>query len=120
MKTYIVGRGESADIKLDDSSVSREHMSITSHNSRWLIRDLQSNNGTYILNEQGASEISEAVLEGFEELLLGHCRIRLSDLIETIPTPEIPQADAGQGRSQELNFSRYIRSEDGRYVRKSK
>ena len=123
MKTYTVGRGENADIKLDDSSVSREHMSITAHNGRWLVRDLQSNNGTYILNAQGTSEITEAVLDGGEDLLLGHCRVCLQDLVAEIPPEKMsqsPEYEQGQGRAQESSFSRYIRSEDGRYVRKDK
>lgn len=123
MRTYIVGRGDSADIKLDDASVSREHLSITGQQGRWLIRDLQSNNGTYVLSDQGTTEISEAILDEREELLLGQYRVRLADLTAGIAPPQpqpTPQSEGDSGRPQNANFSRYVRTEDGRYARKGK
>ena len=122
MKTYIVGRSDSADIQIEDSSVSGQHLSITSQSGRWQIKDLNSTNGTFIMSAQGKYEIKDEILEGPEQLLIGTCKVALADLTATIP----PQAeldrprDTGRQSSEDSGFSRYIRTEDGRYERKSK
>lgn len=124
MKTYIVGRSDSADIQLEDSSVSGQHLSITPQSGRWRVKDLGSTNGTFVMNSQGKHEIKEETLEGSERLLLGNCMVALADLtaeIQPQPQPEsAPQSDVGRKSSEDSGFSRYIRTEDGRYVRKSK
>lgn len=122
MKTYIVGRSDSADIQIEDSSVSGQHLSITSQSGRWHLKDLGSTNGTFIMNAQGKFEIKEEVLEGTEQLLIGSCRVALADLTAGIQSqPSIDsQRDTGRQSSEDSGFSRYIRTEDGRHVRKSK
>ena len=124
MKTYIVGRSDSADIQIDDSSVSGQHMSITPQSGRWHVKDLNSTNGTFIMHAHGKSEIKDEVLEGSEQLVLGTCNVALADLTARTPQQAQPQAgsqqDAGRQSSEDSGFSRYIRTEDGRYVRKSK
>lgn len=122
MKTYIVGRSDSADIQLEDSSVSGQHLSITPQSGRWQVKDLGSTNGTFIMNAQGKHEIKEETLEGSEQLLLGTCKVALADLTAGIQLqPDSgSQRDTGRQSSEDSGFSRYIRTEDGRYVRKSK
>ncbi|MBT5331931.1 MAG: FHA domain-containing protein [Porticoccaceae bacterium] len=132
MKTYIVGRSDSADIQLEDSSVSGQHLSITPQSGRWHVKDLDSTNGTFVMNTQGKHEIKEETLEGSERLLLGNCVVALADLTAGIQPQSQSQLESGAGAgagaqkdtgrqsSEDSGFSRYIRTEDGRYVRKSK
>lgn len=128
MKTYIVGRSDSADIQLEDSSVSGQHLSITPQSGRWRVKDLDSTNGTFVMNAQGKHEIKEETLEGSERLLLGNCVVALADLTAGIQPQSQSQPGSGAGAqkdtgrqsSEDSGFSRYIRTEDGRYVRKSK
>jgi hypothetical protein len=43
-----IGRHAESDISLDDITVSRRHCEITSENSRFIVRDVGSLNGTYV------------------------------------------------------------------------
>lgn len=43
-----IGRHADSDIALDDITVSRRHCEITSDNSRFIVRDVGSLNGTYV------------------------------------------------------------------------
>ena len=43
-----IGRHADSDISLDDITVSRRHCEITSENSRFIVRDVGSLNGTYV------------------------------------------------------------------------
>lgn len=64
-KPLIVGRGESCDITLPDSSVSREHAQLIPSNKSFMLIDNYSANGTYLNGE----EISKA-------------RVRAGDILE--------------------------------------
>jgi pSer/pThr/pTyr-binding forkhead associated (FHA) protein len=65
----IIGRGESADVVLDDQSLSREHAAITYHHSvrEFRVEDLGSANGT-LLN--GSKVTSYGIRHG-DKLLVG-------------------------------------------------
>jgi EAL domain-containing protein (putative c-di-GMP-specific phosphodiesterase class I) len=45
---FTIGRGESADLRIESSRVSREHAAIECVDRRYLVRDLNSTNGTFI------------------------------------------------------------------------
>jgi hypothetical protein len=45
---FIVGRDLQADVRLDDSRVSRRHLAVFFEGGRWRVRDLRSSNGTYL------------------------------------------------------------------------
>ena len=51
LKRMLIGRTEGSDIFIDDSSVSREHASIERKDSRFILEDLKSTNGTFINGE---------------------------------------------------------------------
>ena len=48
----VIGRGESCDITLTDTQVSRKHLSVKVENDKVIIRDLGSSNGTYVNGEK--------------------------------------------------------------------
>ena len=68
----VAGRGASADIRLHDSTVSREHAAFVRRASGWWVVDLGSMNGTKVngraageheLSDRDSIELGEAVLE---------------------------------------------------------
>lgn len=65
-----IGRGEEADLILDDVTVSHKHAIINKQNDGWLIKDLDSLNGTYV----NRNRVTEIALTGGEELQIGKYR----------------------------------------------
>jgi hypothetical protein len=57
--SIIVGRDESADVLIDNPSVSRRHAEIRLEDSGWVVEDLGSSNGTYFQGQKivGAQSI---------------------------------------------------------------
>lgn len=43
-----IGRSPSADVSIDDRTLSREHTRVYGENGRYFVRDLESKNGTYL------------------------------------------------------------------------
>lgn len=66
----LIGRGDDTQLMLDDVTVSRNHATINKINSDWIIKDLESLNGTYV----NRTRISELKLNGGEELQIGKYR----------------------------------------------
>ena len=66
----LLGRSESADIRLDDRWLSRNHCEIDVTDGELIIRDLGSKHGTYV-NE---SPIDETTIESGDELRIGITR----------------------------------------------
>ena len=66
----LLGRSESADIRLDDRWLSRNHCEIDITDGELIIRDLGSKHGTYV-NE---SQIDETTIESGDELRIGITR----------------------------------------------
>ncbi len=50
-KTVLIGRADQCDITINDSSVSRKHASVERKDSRFLLQDLKSTNGTLVNGE---------------------------------------------------------------------
>ncbi|MDR2748482.1 MAG: FHA domain-containing protein [Bifidobacteriaceae bacterium] len=48
----LIGRNESADILLDDNTISRKHAEIIRQSGVWSLKDLGSLNGTYVNGER--------------------------------------------------------------------
>jgi pSer/pThr/pTyr-binding forkhead associated (FHA) protein len=66
----ILGRGDEADLMLDDVTVSRKHATIEKTESGWILIDMGSLNGTYV-NRKIAENV---VLQGGDELQIGKYR----------------------------------------------
>jgi pSer/pThr/pTyr-binding forkhead associated (FHA) protein len=66
-KRVLIGRADQCDIPINDSSVSRKHASIETKDGRFLLRDLQSTNGTVVNNKR----IDAAVLNHGDKIRIG-------------------------------------------------
>ena len=73
---YGIGRAESNSIRLTDRNVSRTHATLTKSGQGWVLKDLQSYNGTYV---NGARVIGEQGINGGDIIQLGDYRIELAD-----------------------------------------
>jgi len=62
-----IGRGDEADIKLDDEGISRLHCSLEARGAEAVLRDLGSQNGTYV----GGERIQERVLVDGDRVQIG-------------------------------------------------
>src|SRR5262245_34774275 len=74
-----VGRSSDNDLALcDDSAVSREHAVLECFGSRWLIRDLDSSNGTDVNGTRLITGIQRA-LTNDDEIIVGRTRLVFHD-----------------------------------------
>src|SRR5262245_55503038 len=48
----VIGRDESAGVRVDNTLVSRRHAEVFFENGMWWLKDLQSTNGTYVQGER--------------------------------------------------------------------
>jgi pSer/pThr/pTyr-binding forkhead associated (FHA) protein len=66
-----VGRHRSADILLDDVTVSRRHVEVDRTGDRYVVRDIGSLNGTYLNGDR----IESAELHDGDELQIGRFKL---------------------------------------------
>ena len=69
-----LGRGLSADVRLDDATVSRKHAMIVRRGDDAVILDDRSMNGVWVNGER----ITEAVLGDGDEIVLGRAALRFT------------------------------------------
>ncbi|HEX6887804.1 MAG TPA: FHA domain-containing protein [Candidatus Nanopelagicales bacterium] len=65
-----IGRGDDADVLLDDVTVSRRHAELLRTAEGWQLRDVGSLNGTYVNRHR----IEETILAGGDEVQIGKYR----------------------------------------------
>jgi pSer/pThr/pTyr-binding forkhead associated (FHA) protein len=73
-----IGRGLSADVHLDDASVSRRHARIVERNGRAVILDDRSLNGTWVNGQR----VEAAILSDGDEILLGRVVLQFMEVAE--------------------------------------
>lgn len=88
--TVVLGRGQDADIHLDDELASRKHCSITFDGVRITVQDLGSTNGTYV----DGNPIQAAVLSSENRLQVGKMvlKVEFKDKTEEAFDRELFQA----------------------------
>jgi transcriptional regulator with PAS, ATPase and Fis domain len=93
----VVGTHASCDLVLTDSTVSRQHLEIELVRSGWLVRDLDSTNGTYV----GELRVGEVMTTDEVRLRLGRSELRLRPLDDTVDLPLVDTQSFGplRGRS---------------------
>lgn len=63
----VIGRGEKADVRLDDTKASREHAEITKVGDNWVVTDLGSQNGI-VVNDK---KVTQKQLAESDKLIVG-------------------------------------------------
>ena len=88
-----VGRGEEADLVLDERQVSRQHIRIYKENNKYFVEDLDSKNGTWVNGNQfkGVRQLSD----GDELHLALVIRIQFIGSGATAPLPFDPPPSIG-------------------------
>jgi pSer/pThr/pTyr-binding forkhead associated (FHA) protein len=81
-----LGRLDDNDFALAEGSVSSHHAEIFSRGSDWVVKDLNSTNGTFINGEP----TKEAVLKPGQTLRLGQMELKLEDPNAPAPPPPPP------------------------------
>ena len=93
----LIGRGEHCDIRFDDDRVSTDHAEVTRHGASYLLRDLDSSNGTVVNGRP----------------LNGPQRLRNADVIQVGPRrleAQIPPAvPTSKDRSRSAELSEFER-----------
>lgn len=90
----LFGRGSKAQIVIEDTQASREHCEIRPQGEGWVLRDLQSRNGTYLNGQR----IQEAFLRNGDQVRVGAVTYRV--FLEASPTPTV-DPDETKGLSSE-------------------
>lgn len=88
-----VGRNEDCDIPIDNLGVSRYHSEILFKDGFYLLRDLQSNNGTFV----NGRRITTHALNDGDEISIGKFSLTFSgagvELPENVPPPPSPEGE---------------------------
>jgi len=71
---FVIGRASISDLRIAHASVSRRHAQVTREGDRFFIRDLGSQNGTYVNKTRIATEIE---LNFDDEVAVGNALLRL-------------------------------------------
>ena len=75
IRTYVVGRQQDCDLRLDDSTVSRRHAEVILTHDRYYLTDCNSAGGTYIHEGAGWRQIRQEFVSAGARLRFGHCEI---------------------------------------------
>jgi pSer/pThr/pTyr-binding forkhead associated (FHA) protein len=70
----IIGRGDKADIKLNDTKASREHVEITKVGTQWVATDLGSQNGI-IVNDK---KVTQSQLNEGDKIIIGQTVLKFA------------------------------------------
>ncbi len=90
--SIVVGRGEDADILIDNPSMSRRHAEFRQEGEGWVVQDLGSSNGTFIAGER--LDGPKAVEEG-TEVAFGKFSIVFGKAVgQDVPAPAAPRPTA--------------------------
>jgi len=88
----VVGRGSDADLTLHDNRVSRHHAEITLHGEQWVLRDIESVNGTTV----DGKAVKRVVLSAGAVIVVGDTTLRFDEAEGTfavLPTRvDVPKA----------------------------
>lgn len=96
-KTLVVGRGEQADAQVNDELMSRRHFEIVEKNGSYILRDLQSRNGTTI---NGHTIEGEKTVGSGDTICAGETMFVFADGLNTV---------IGQLARQNQSYSSFVR-----------
>ena len=81
-QTYIIGR--EGDIRIDSPAVSKRHVAIKIKNGSVYLRDLNSTNGTYLLNDDNLENFKEGYVTPNQPIVLGNVKCTVYSLLAII------------------------------------
>ena len=91
--TYIIGRA--GDIALYDDTVSRRHARLDIDGDECFLTDLESRNGTYLINEKQLLPFSRGPLTSEMVFAFGECVRTVAQLLAAIPGREVAASADG-------------------------
>ena len=95
-KTYVVGREQGCDIRLDDASVSRRHAEVVPlSGGRLYVTDRGTINGTFRRDGDDWRAIRQAILEPTDRIRFGDCQMTAGRLNALCPRDD-PSPPDGQ------------------------
>jgi len=74
-KRYILGRSDTADLILSNKEISRQHARLDFREGNYVIKDLNSTNGTFV----NGKKITESILKPGDEIIIGGFSIFFDD-----------------------------------------
>lgn len=92
-----IGRLDDNAFQIAEPSVSSHHCEVLMKNNEFLVRDLDSTNGTYI----GGQKIKEGTLKPGQTMILGEIEVRL----ETEDTPRLQDTQQTRTSAKGVNLS---------------
>lgn len=101
---FLIGRGESCQLRPKSESISRKHCAIVQKDGRLLLVDLKSRNGTFI-NEKQVSPDKAKILKNGDRLRCGQLEfeVLLEVGIANSKQPEVQSVKEAAGRMAEQN-----------------
>ncbi len=101
---FLIGRGESCQLRPKSESISRKHCAIVQKDGRLLLIDLKSRNGTFI-NEKQVSADRAKILKNGDRLRCGQLEfeVMLEIGIANSKQPEVQSVKEAAGRMNEQN-----------------
>ena len=78
-RTYIIGR--EGDIYIDDKAVSKQHAELQLFEGRFYLRDLNSTNGTFLVEGKKLIKFDKGYLNPEQRVVLGQKAYSISELI---------------------------------------
>lgn len=102
----IIGRGETADIRVDENNVSRKHSKIFMHEGNYIIEDQGSTNGTFINTKRK----ERTILQDQDLILIGNTILKFisSDNLENAYHEEIYRLATMDGMLQIYNKKFFV------------
>ena len=81
-QTYIIGRG--GHICIDSPAVSKHHAAIIIKNGRIYLRDLNSTNGTFLVNNDSLVNFEEGYVKPNQPIVIGNVKCTVYSLLAII------------------------------------
>jgi len=97
-----IGRSDTNDIVLDDTSISRKHAELEDLGGGvWRLTDIGSSAGTFVKDAGQWTQISSADIETDTEIRFGEAEFNLADIISVDPATIRPNTASGLGQRAE-------------------
>ena len=96
VRTYVVGRDGTCDVRLDHSTVSGRHAEVVRvEGGRLYVTDCATTNGTYVLAGRDWRAIRQAVVERTDRVRFGECEMIVGRLDELCSAEDAHLAAGG-------------------------